>query len=972
MEKTKNRGGKTAILISCFCLILAALVTTFVNKNYVQSIRELVRSTTTSSIAELTVSKAQYLDEKLHSELLSLQSLAVSLGVNGSERFNKELVVQYFELHSATNIWVLDLQGNNWSTKPDQELGTGPKDKSLFEPALRGETGVSDVYIGMLGKRQVLLQTPIYQDGRLVGGLYEAYSIEMLQNTYGGATYSDAGYSYVLDTDGRIVLSPVRFSSLQIYSNFRQVLESGENSEEAVSEFMGALQDGVKGSATFAFEGETQFLSFVPLEEKPGWYFITVIPLSMVEKDGTEIVTLTVRMAAVIIIAIVITLALAVSMALLYTKRQRESDLYIRNIYKAISQNIDTVIFIVDGKTSQVEYVFENAREILGISAGAFTDLDGGEAGKFQSALQERLCEERPAEKTKWELAYFNDALGRSMCLELTALPVTLRGEVKYIFAATDVTQDRKIQEDLNAAVAAAEQANAAKSRFLSNMSHDIRTPMNAVIGMAKLAKIHIEDRAKVEDCLRKIDISSKHLMDLINDVLDMSKIESGRMTLTAEPFSLPELIKGDLAIVQPQCQAKGQTFAVETRNIRHELLEGDSLRLNQVFLNLTSNAVKFTLEHGAITFIIEELPQRHMGYALFRFQVADTGIGIASEFLPNLFTPFIRESTKTVNHTEGTGLGLPIAKNIVEAMGGQLFVESEEGKGTTFTVELEFKLPPGAEDELDGAAALRGLRALLVGQSPADAEHLKAYLMDLGIKTDIAQAGIEAVSAAEGGIHYDLVLMEWGLVDMDGIEAARRIRAVDGTARIVLLTAYDAPLLEETAELPVDVILQKPIFKSILCRNLAALFSAKVSEPAGSVPQDILAGMRILLVEDNELNREIAVQLFELSGAAVETAEDGLAGAEAFEASEPGHFDAIFMDIQMPVMDGYEATKRIRSSRHPQAQAVPIIAMSANVFAEDLRASQTAGMNAHTGKPIELDEICRILKELLYKRQSK
>lgn len=969
MKKTKNGGGKTAILIICFCLILAALVTTFVNQNYVQSIRELVRSTTTSSIAELTVSKAQYLDEKLHSELLSLQSLAVSLGANGSERFDGELVAQYFELHNATNIWVSDLQGNNWSTEPDQGAGTGPKDKSLYQPALRGETSVSDVYIGTLGKRQVLLQTPIYQDGQLVGGLYEAYSIEMLQNTYGGATYSDAGYSYVLDTGGRIVLSPVRFSSLQIYSNFRQVLESGENSEEAISEFMEALQAGVKGSATFDFEDETQFLSFVPLEEKSGWYFITVIPLSMVEKDGTEIVTLTVRMAAVIIIAIVLTLALAVSMALLRTKRQRESDLYISNIYQAISQNIDTVIFIVDGKTSRVEYVFENAQEILGISAGAFTDLDGEKAGQFQSALQEHLRKERPAEKTKWELSYFNDALGRSMSLELTALPVTLRGEAKYIFAATDVTQDRKIQEDLSAAVAAAEQANAAKSRFLSNMSHDIRTPMNAVVGMTKLAEVHIEDRAKVEDCLHKIDISSKHLLNLINDVLDMSKIESGKMTLAAEPFSLPELIEGDLTIVQPQCRVKGQTFTVETKNIRHERLEGDSLRLNQVFLNLTSNAVKFTPEHGAITFTITELPQRHRGYASFQFQVADTGIGIAPEFIPDLFTPFVRESIKTVNHTEGTGLGLPIAKNIVEAMGGQLLVDSVEGKGATFTVELEFKLPPGAEDELEGAAALRGLHALLVGQSPADAELLKTYLTDLGIKTDTAQSGVEAVGAAERGIPYDLILTEWRLTDMDGVEAARRIRAASGFARIVLVTAYDALLPEETAELPADIILQKPIFKSILCRNLAALFSAKAGESGGAVPQDLLAGRRFLLVEDNELNREIAVQLFELSGAAVETAEDGSVGAEAFEASAPGHFDAIFMDIQMPVMDGYEATRRIRSSKHPQAQTVPIIAMSANVFAEDVRATQTAGMNAHTGKPIDMDEICRILKELLSDR---
>lgn len=967
MKRKTFRGGKTAVVTICSCLIMTALIAMFVNRFYVQSIRALVRSTTTSSIAELTISKAQYLDEKLRSELLSLRSLAISISSNEPGLFDEDLIEAYSKLHSATNMWVLDVEGRQWNTKTAQASGVFPADAALFEPALMGNTEISDVYIGSLGKRQVLMQTPLYMGDQVVGGLYESYPVELLQNTYGGSTYNDAGYSYVLGDDGSIVFAPVRFNSLQIYNNFRHVLESGGNSQDAVSAFMDALQSGAKGTATFTFEGETQFLSFVPLEEKSGWYFVTVIPLSMVERDGTEIVTLTVRMAAVIISAIVITLALTVSMAYLRTRRQRESDLYIRNIYAAISENIDTVIFIVDGETARVEYVFENAQEVLGISAESFSESDGKAAGGFQQALQSWMREERPSEKTCWERQFFNDRLGTHVWLKLTALPVTLRGKAKYIFSATDITQDRKIQENLNAAVAAAERANAAKSRFLSNMSHDIRTPMNAVIGMTKLAEIHIEDRAKVKDCLYKIGVSSKHLLNLINDVLDMSKIESGKMTLAVEPFSLPELIEGDLVIVQPQCRAKQQTFHVETRNIRHELLEGDSLRLNQVFLNLTSNAVKFTPERGTITFTIEELPQRHMEYALFRFRVADSGIGIAREFLPSLFTPFTREATETVNKTEGTGLGLPISKNIVEAMGGQLVVESTVGKGTTFTVELEFKLPPGSEDTLDSAAVLTGLHVLLVDDDPTDLEILQSYLTDFGMAVTTARSGEEAVDTAGRADGYDLVLVDWKLPGMDGIETAQRLQASGGSAQIVLITAYDGDMLEAgAAGQPVAAVLQKPIFKSILCRNLVQIFSAAASEPTGGAPHDVLAGKRLLLVEDNELNREIAVQLFELCGAVVETAEDGKAGVEAFEAAAASHFDAIFMDIQMPVMDGYEATKRIRASLHPQAQIIPIVAMSANVFAEDVRASQAAGMNAHTGKPIDMDEICRILMGLL------
>ena len=967
MKKKEFGGRKMIFLTACLCLVLTALTALFVNKGYVQSIQDLVRSTTKSSISELTVSKAEFLDEKMRSELLSLQSLSTSISLNGSNLFDHRLVEEYSKLHDATNLWISDFSGNRWSVKSPEEGGSFPKDESLSEMALRGETGISDTFIGAQGRRQVLFQTPIYEDGRVVGGLYIAHSVEMLQNTYGGSTFNDAGYSYVLDTDGSIVLSPVRFSSLQLYSQFRQVLEEDENSPESISALMDALQSGARGNATFVMEGEAQFLSFVPLKEKPGWNFVTVIPLSIVEKDGTEIISLAVRMAAVVIAAILATMALATSMIYLVTKRRRESDLYIQNIYQAISQNIDTVIFIVDNRTAQVEYVFENVQEVLGISAEEFSSTNRAANGEFQQALQKWMREERPTEKTFWERRFFNDKRGAYVWLKLTALPVTLRGEAKYIFAATDITQERKIQENLNAAVAAAEQANAAKSRFLSNMSHDIRTPMNAVIGMSKLAEIYIEDRAKVKDCLHKIEVSSKHLLNLINDVLDMSKIESGKMTLSAEPFSLPELIEGDLAIVQPQCQAKEQAFTVETKNIRHELLEGDPLRLNQVFLNLTSNAVKFTPEHGSITFTIKELPQRHMEYALFRFQVTDSGIGIAPEFLPNLFTPFTRESTKTVNHTEGTGLGLPIAKNIVEAMGGQLLVESAEGKGTTFTVELEFKLPPGVEDALEEASVLKGLHVLLAGDTPAN---LETYLTSFGMAVDSVHSGEEAVRAA-GKASYALVVADQTTPDIDGMEMVRRIRAAGANPRVMLVTDGDSYMEMDTAEKPPDAILQKPIFKSALCRNLVKIFSNKANNPTNPSSQDMFFGRRFLLVEDNELNREIVVQLFELSGASVETAEDGRAGAEAFEMSAPGHFDAIFMDIQMPVMNGYEATKRIRALGHPQARSIPIIAMSANVFAEDVHASQVSGMSAHTGKPIDMDDICRILKELLPGREE-
>lgn len=623
------------------------------------------------------------------------------------------------------------------------------------------------------------------------------------------------------------------------------------------------------------------------------------------------------------------------------------------------------MIFIVDAKTGGVEYAFENAREVLGIPARDFYKPNDIQAGEFETRIFELLRTERPEEKTAQEFTIYNDILNKNVWLEVIALPVTLLGNAKYIFAMSDITQDRQILDNLSAAVAAAEQANAAKSLFFSNMSHDIRTPMNAIVGMTKLAKIYMSDQTRVEDCLHKIELSSRHLLNLINDVLDMSKIESGKMTLALEPFSLSELVEGALAIVQPQCRAKNLRLTVETRDVRHEALLGDSLRLNQVILNLTSNAVKFTPEGGEIALSIQEFPQRHPGYAAYRVCVRDTGVGIAPEFLPNVFQPFERESTKSIRQTEGTGLGLAIAKNIVEALGGLISMESTVGEGTVFTVELELPLQPDSSEEELVIQNLAGLRVLLAGDSEADLSLTALYLSELGFTVDTAASGEEALDVVLEQEPYDLIVLDWKLPGMDGEETARKIRSAGkGTPRFVLVTAFDASAVDTVATRQTfDLILQKPIFKNALSKKLSMLFCAQ--EQADAEIQGVCQGRRFLLVEDNEINREIATELLTLSGALVEGAEDGQIAVEAFLDKEAGYYDGIFMDIQMPNMNGYEATKRIRASGHPGAQDIPIIAMSANVFAEDVRASLAAGMDAYLGKPIVMEDIYRVLEEL-------
>ena len=834
--KEGRKTYKYLIYISCLCLLLAIGAMTAVSLMSVQSVRKLVRNTTTKSITELTVSKAQFLDEKIHSELLSLQSFAANLGAFDDLFAYRELLEDYKEKHGAARMWIIDTNGTY------QDTGGMNKNfadkKELFTEALQGNEGITDVFLGELGRRQIMFLIPIYRDGKVVGGLYEAYPVELLQNAYHGSTYNDAGYSYVLDDNGSIVLAPVRFSYLQIYSTIQDVLKDGENDEESIRKFSAALRSQASGTAVFDFEGEKQFLTFMPLMQKQNWYYVSVIPLSMVEKDGTAIIMHTMKMAFIITAAIVFSVAVIAAFFLLRNKKRRDYERYVQNINEAIAQNIDTAIFIVDGHTGHVEYAFENAEKILGIKPQNL----GEDCGRCSGSFYETLCsvlKERIDEKTVKTIPVYNDLLSRQMWIQIAALPVKLLGELKYIFAVTDVTHDRQIRENLNAAVAAAEHANASKSVFLSNMSHDIRTPMNAIVGMTKLAEIHIEDREKVKDCLYKIGISSKHLLELINDVLDMSKIESGKLVLTSESFSLTELIQRNIAIVNPQYQAKNQVFVTETKDIRHEYLLGDSLRFNQVLLNLLSNAGKFTPENGTITLTVKELPQKHSGHAVYRIAVADTGIGISPEFLPKLFLPFERERSRHQNQAEGTGLGLVISKNIIAAMGGQIYVESRLGEGSVFTVEVELPLSKEADDELCGRTGPRDSR-------------------------------------------------------------------------------------------------------------------------------NIFTGRRFLLVEDNELNCEIASQLLEVSGAAVECAPDGAEGVKAFEEKDPGYFDAILMDIQMPVMNGYEAARRIRKSTHPQAGSIRIIAMSANTFSDDVHAALESGMNAHVGKPIDMDVLADVLSAVL------
>ena len=550
-------------------------------------------------------------------------------------------------------------------------------------------------------------------------------------------------------------------------------------------------------------------------------------------------------------------------------------------------------------------------------------------------------------------------------------------GSVTAVLVATrDTTAEKqteqKQQDALRSALAAAEHANKAKTVFLNSMSHDIRTPMNAILGFTALATTHLDNAELVKDYLQKISVSGQHLLSLINDVLDMSRIESGTIKLDNAPVHLPDVLHDLRTIIQGNISAKQLDLYVDTQDIQHEDIITDKLRLNQILLNIVGNAVKFTPAGGTINIRVTEKPCPRSGCTTYVFSVKDNGIGMSQEFQQHVFDSFAREQTVTRSGIQGTGLGMAITKNIVDMMGGTITLKSEQGKGSEFTVTLDCKISK-TQTKSQPIPELRGARALVVDDDAQTCMSVSKMLRQIEMTADWTTSGKEAIlraqEAHEQGRDFKAYIIDWLMPDMNGIETVRRIRKViePGTP-IIILTAYDwSDIEQEAREAGVTAFVGKPLFMS----ELRAVLTHTQTEPQPmQMPQHAgYAGKKVLLVEDNALNREIATAILEQAGLQVDSVEDGTDAVARMNTAAEDQYDLILMDVQMPRMDGYTATRKIRAMDDPRKANIPIVAMTANAFDEDRKKAFAAGMNAHVAKPIDMAVLSHTLDEIFAKQ---
>ena len=831
-----------------------------------------------------------------------------------------------------------------------------------------GKDGMSAPYYGASGRLQITYQSPVRKDEKRIGAIYA----DRVINDYNLPTLftfnNGEGYAYVVDKNGNYIIeSRGTAEQPDIYS----YLAMQGNSRAVQNTLCEVMQEGISGTLVVINENQKSLLGFLPLDAPEGSYLITMIPRAVLQRESTPIIIMLYTMFTFLLIgAVAIANLVTGRQSMREEARQRE---YREKLFRNLSANIDFVFLLYTPSTQKVELVSDNLPVLLGITAkqvqerpklvfsasGMAPDDPAGNSfldGTLNKQVtREAMVGDGPNEVKRWFAVHM--------------IPADYG---QYLAVFQETTKEHNMREHLADALKQAQNSNQARTAFFSSMSHDIRTPMNGIIGMTNVALNSLDNMEKVESCLNKITAASGHLLQLINEVLDMSRIESGKISLKEENVHLPSMMANLISFIRPDMDKKRQSFELKSQILEHDTVISDGLHLQKILLNLLSNAMKYTQAGGTISMQITETNVDADTIRL-RFVVEDNGIGMTPEFLERVFAPFERAEDSRMSQATGTGLGLAITKSIVDMMEGDIYVESEKDMGSRFTVELPLKLPKLQMQELPDLA---GYSVLIVDDDQDACESISLILQETGIRADWVMNGMEAVEKAwQAHVmedDYCIVIVDWKMPEMDGVETARRIRARLGSGMpILLLSAYDwENVKEEAIQAGINGFLTKPIFKADILEQMKQYIQGGYQEYEEQQIQETenLEGVRILVADDNELNLEIMFEILNSSGAEVDCVHNGKEALDTYLKSSQGYYQIILMDVHMPEMDGLQATKKIRNSGRPDASIVPIIAMTADVFKEDIRRCKDAGMDAHIGKPVELDKLYSMVRKFINK----
>ncbi len=934
-----------------------------------------------SFIQAATEQKADQLDSLLDSSLQNVQAMAYLYGQVLDGPVVDSHLLQ--DIASRTGFDYVEFISRDGIDLTADGSTADLSDRDYFLDGMKGNAGQTLIYNSRITNETLLTSyAPFYHDGEILGVLSCILRGDTLMAVLDADYVGVQGTTYLLDRSGNVLLATNDMapgSNLVETMSDRSTLTGGE-----LQKLKDALDDANDvDDASFNYTGSSgEGSAYATVLHDGQWVLLQTLPSTVTSSMARNASASGIRLelalgGAFLVYVIYLILKNQLQKRQLVVEKQE-----VTRIVDAVTTLFNRFA-LVDYEANTYEYLKKDSLDLP--DKGSYSDLaasldgwymdDGEQMSTFisQEYAREHLTEDVPYLQAEYQI----DVNGpRWENISILCLKRENGVPVRVLYAIQDVTvlkeREQQIRQALKNASEAAEAANRAKSDFLARMSHDIRTPMNAIMGMTAVAAMHLDDPERLNDCLGKITISSRHLLALINDVLDMSKIESGKVTLSEEPFELANMVRSVVTIIQPQVNSKHQQLKVHITDVDHENVLGDVLRLQQVLVNILGNAVKFTPEEGAITFTIRECPSTVHGMGCYEFICQDTGVGMDEEFIKTIFEPFSRARSSVSQNIEGTGLGMSITRNIVQMMEGDIRVASQPGKGSTFTVQLHLKLQDAEALDVD---ALADLRVLVADDDPDSCTAAREILTSIGMRADSVLSGQEAVDRVAAALNtpdsYAVVILDWKMPGKDGVETAREIRELVGDQiPIIILSAFDWSDVEaEARRAGVQAFIEKPLFRSRLVFALNSVL-VRDSEQADLAPEELrqsgFEGKRVLLVEDNELNREIALELLGFIGVDVEQAEDGQQAVDMVTEKPPHYYDLIFMDIQMPRLNGYEATRRIRALDREDAKTLPIIAMTANAFATDIREAQDAGMNDHIAKPVEVAKLQEALKTWL------